>query len=160
MTRASTADLEPSVHRWGNKLFDLIDDARPPSFFSRKGMNSALMQWAMKDERFKTQLFRFVDVLPALTTSGDVARHVKEYFQGEDVPAALKIGAGATALTGLFSSTIRNQVTGMARQFMLGDNEREIARTLKELHERDIGFTLDVLGETVVSEVEAEGYAA
>ncbi len=47
----------------------------------------------------------------------------------------------------------------MAHQFMLGSNEREIAATLRKLHEQGIAFTVDVLGETVVSEAEADQYA-
>jgi hypothetical protein len=31
----------------------------------------------MRDERFKTQLFRFVDVVPALTSSGETSRYLK-----------------------------------------------------------------------------------
>src|SRR5205814_3851822 len=48
---------------------------------------------------------------------------------------------------------------GMARQFMLGNDEKEIVTTLRKLHEQDIAFTVDILGETVVSESEADQYA-
>ena len=54
----------------------------------------------------------------------------------------------------------KSQVTGMARQFMLGNDEKEIAATLRKLHEQGIAFTVDVLGEAVVSEAEADEYAA
>ena len=42
---------------------------------------------------------------------------------------------------------------------MLGNDEKEIAATLRKLHERGIAFTVDVLGEAVVSEAEADQYA-
>jgi RHH-type proline utilization regulon transcriptional repressor/proline dehydrogenase/delta 1-pyrroline-5-carboxylate dehydrogenase len=155
-------DVEEGVQRWGNRIFDLMEAAEPPSFFSRKGFYSSLMEWAMRDEHFKTQLFRFVDVLPTLESSAEVARHLKEYLGDENLhlSAGMKLGLKAAGgFSRLFGSGVKGQVSGMARQFMLGDNEKEIAGTLKGLAERDMGFTLDVLGETVVSEAEAEEYA-
>src|SRR5215467_8847937 len=139
-----------------------MEAAEPPSFFSRKGFYSSLMEWAMRDEHFKTQLFRFVDVLPTLESSAEVARHLKEYLGDDSVrlSSGMKLGLKAAGgFSWLFGSGVKGQVGGMARQFMLGDNEKEIASTLKGLAERDVGFTLDVLGETVVSEAEAEEYA-
>ena len=54
----------------------------------------------MKNENFKIQLFRFVDVLPYLNTSESLDRHIKEYFGGEDqdVPAVMKWGAKGAGL--------------------------------------------------------------
>src|SRR5438093_13780459 len=57
-------NAEKSVRDWGEKIFALMDAGGPPSLFSRKGFYGTLMEWAMRDEHFKTQLFRFVDVLP------------------------------------------------------------------------------------------------
>ena len=65
-------DVEAAVHDYGEKLFGLMDAAEPPAVFSRKGFYGALMDWAMRDEHFKTQLFRFVDVLPTLTSAAEI----------------------------------------------------------------------------------------
>lgn len=164
MTKESNAltEVETSVQKWGDKLFDLMDAAEPPSIFSKKGFYGTLMDWAMRDEQFKTQLFRFVDVLPTLSSSAEVSRHLREYLDNDEVkisPAlrmALKAAGGASWLVG---AGVKTQVTGMARQFMLGNDPKEIGATLRKLAERDVAFTVDVLGETVVSEVEAEQYA-
>lgn len=43
---------------------------------------------------------------------------------------------------------------------MLGDEEKEIIAELRRLHDRGIAFTVDLLGETVLSEEEADQYAA
>src|SRR6266852_4883050 len=77
--------LETSIRQWGEKLFTLIDAAGPPSLFSARGLYRALMDWAMKDEQFKVQLFRFVDVLPTLNSSGEVSRHLSEYLDNDQV---------------------------------------------------------------------------
>ena len=47
----------------------------------------------------------------------------------------------------------------MARQFMLGNDSKEILEILLKLNKQDIAFTVDVLGEAVVSEAEADQYA-
>jgi hypothetical protein len=110
-----------------------MDAAEPPALFSKKGLCSALMDWAMRDEHFKTQLFRFVDVLPTLTSAGELARHLKEYLGDEQLKlsAALRLGLKAAGgASWLFGSGVKAQVTGMARQFMLGNDEKEIAATL------------------------------
>ena len=38
------------------------------------------MALSMHDERFKTQLFRFVAVLPSLHRSSEIIQHLEEYF--------------------------------------------------------------------------------
>lgn len=155
--------LEAAVREWGVKIFSLVEAGGTPALFTRKGLQGALMDWAMRDERFKTQLFRFVDVLPTLTSSSEISRHLKEYLDPESVdlsPAlrtALKASSGASWLLG---AGVKAQVTSLARQFMLGNDDREIVAELRRLHDADIGFTVDVLGETVVNEAEVDQYAA
>src|SRR2546426_7521750 len=155
-------DLEASICEKGERLFALMDAVDSPTLFSKKGFYGTLMDWAMRDEHFKTQLFRFVDVLPTLNSAGEVARHLKEYLGDDQVqlsPAlrlALKATGGASWLLG---AGIKGQVTGMARQFMLGDEPKEIIATLRKSHEQGIAFTVDILGEAVVSETEADHYA-
>src|SRR5207237_2296726 len=120
------------------------------------------MDCARRDEHFKTQLFRFVDVLPTLTSAGEIGRHLNEYLGDEQVKLSPALRMGLKAATGaswLFGSGVKAQVTGMARQFMLGNEPKEIVATLHKLHEQDIAFTVDILGEAVVSEAEAEQYA-
>jgi RHH-type proline utilization regulon transcriptional repressor/proline dehydrogenase/delta 1-pyrroline-5-carboxylate dehydrogenase len=160
--RPATLAVEPHVRRYGEQLFALMDAAETPSLFSKKGFYGTLMDWSMRDEHFKTQLFHFVDVLPTLTSSSEIAKHLKEYLGDDEMKLspALRVGLKAAGgMSWLFGSGIKAQVTGMARQFMLGDDNKEIVATLKKLHEQDIAFTADILGETVVSESEADQYA-
>src|SRR6476469_5256947 len=48
----------------------------------------------------------------------------------------------------------------MARQFIAGRNPHEVIATLRKRRAQKIAFTVDVLGEAVVSEAEADEYAA
>src|SRR6185369_4419327 len=130
-------DLERSIHQWGEKIFTLMDAAEPPSVFSARGFYGALMDWAMKDEQFKVQLFRFVDVLPTLASASEVSRHLTEYLDNDQVKLspALRVALKATSFAGgLLGGGIRSQVTGMARMFMLGNDEKEIVSILKKLY--------------------------
>ncbi|HEY1789072.1 MAG TPA: proline dehydrogenase family protein [Verrucomicrobiae bacterium] len=156
----ASPDLEPNLQAWGEKIFSLIEAAEPPSFFTRKGLTGGLMDWAMRDEHFKTQLFRFVDVLPTITSAGEVSRHLKEYLDSERGSPAVRAGLKAAAVAPwLMAPAVKAQVTAMARQFMLGDDAKEILAALRALHDRQIAFTVDLLGEAVLSETEAGQYA-
>ena len=158
----ATFEVQAAVRRLGEHLLTLIDAADPPSLFTKRGFYGAMMERAMRDERFKTQLFRFVDVLPALKSSGEVASHLEEYFgkAQTELPAALRLGLKAAgAMDWLLGAGVKSQVAAMARQFMLGNDEKEIAATLRRRHAEGVAFTVDLLGEAVVSEREAGQYA-
>ncbi len=108
-------DVEPSVREWGEKIFGLMDAAEAPSLFSRKGLYGSLMDWAMREEHFKTQLFRFVDVLPTLTSSSEISRHLKEYLDNDQVnlSPALRVALKTVGIAGgLVGGGIKAQVTG------------------------------------------------
>lgn len=158
----SRPEVEAATHSWGEKLFALMDAAEPPSLFSKKGFYGTMMEWAMRDEHFKTQLFRFVDVLPTLPSSSEVARHLQEYLGDDEVKLspALRLGLKAAGTASwLLGAGVKSQVGGMARQFMLGNDPKEIGTALRKLNDQDISFTVDILGEAVVSEPEADEYA-
>ena len=120
-----------------------------------------LLAWAMKDEAFKTQLFRFVDVFPALQDPREVRRHVDEYLGGEGTPgamrAAVKTAHGLPA--GVTRSVAHSQISRMARQFIVGETPEEALPALRALWEQGSATTVDLLGEKVVTEAEADRYA-
>ncbi len=131
------------------------------SLFDKGQWQGRMMDWAMRDARFKTQLFRFVDVLPVLGSAGAVLSHLREYF-GEAQPFGflrplLKISGWAPAVT---SWILRRNITSMANQFISGETAEDALPMLEERAREGVGFTVDILGETAVSEKEAETYAA
>ena len=108
----------------------------------------------MKNQDFKVQLFRFVDVLPYLNTADSLQRHIEEYFtgQGDDIPAVLKWGAEKSGLLGglaakMMGKAIRSNIEGMARQFIIGENTAEAIKNLNKLRKDNFAFTVDLLGE-------------
>ena len=152
---------EAETRQWGQRLFDLMDRAEP-RWFRRKRIYGALMDWTMRDERLKTQLFRFIDVLPSLHSPAAVSQHFQEYLGNEHrplfTPLAVALQAAQSAPS-LFGVAVQRQVAIMARQFILGNSDRAIVKALHQRQHEHIGFTVDVLGETVVSEDEADHYA-
>src|SRR5947209_18493347 len=55
---------------------------------------------------------------------------------------------------------LRWNVSGMARQFIAGRSPADVMKTLRKKRRQRIGFTVDLLGEAVVSEKEAGEYSA
>jgi RHH-type proline utilization regulon transcriptional repressor/proline dehydrogenase/delta 1-pyrroline-5-carboxylate dehydrogenase len=158
------SNLEALIHARGENLFS-ITSGEAPTIFDKGWWIGKLMDWCMRNENFKVQLFRFVDVLPYLTTADSLSRHIEEYFakQDLDIPAALKWGAKGAGLGGritgkMLGRTIRTNIESMAQQFIIGDNTKEALNVLTKLRKNNFAFTVDILGEATVSKAEAEQY--
>ena len=154
--------LQSDIEERGGHIFELVD-RNPERVFSKAGFYQRLMALSMHDERFKTQLFRFVAVLPSLRGSSEIIQHLQEYFTGNDDAFSPLVGMGiraARVVPWISAPLLRWNVSEMARQFIAGRNSQEIIGTLRKRRAQKIGFTVDVLGEAVVSESEADGYAA
>ena len=132
------------------------------SMLSAKFYSDALMEWSMKDPAFKVQMFRFVDAYPMLRSPEAVYDHLRDYLSqpGVTVPgpiaAALKAGQLAK---GLAAKTIGGQITGMASKFIAGTDAGSALPALKERWGQGVAFSVDLLGETCVSDAEADAYA-
>ena len=63
--------LQAEVERRGAQIFDLVD-RHPESIFSKAGFYQRMMEFSMRDEHFKVQMFRFVDVLASLRRGSDI----------------------------------------------------------------------------------------
>ncbi|HET9418372.1 MAG TPA: L-glutamate gamma-semialdehyde dehydrogenase [Chthoniobacterales bacterium] len=156
------ASLQEQTEQRGREIFRLVDH-HPQPLFSKAGFYQRLMALSMRDEHFKAQMFRFVDVLPCLRRSGDIVQHLEEYFaDGRNGYAPLvKAGIRAANIAPWLSAAIlRRNIAGMARQFIAGKNPPNVLKTLRKRREQKIGFTVDLLGEAVLSETEADEYGA
>src|SRR5215469_11127573 len=71
--------LQGEIEQRGKHIFQLVDK-HLESLFTKAGFYQRLMALSMRDEQLKLQLFRFVDVLPSLRTSGEIVEHLQEYF--------------------------------------------------------------------------------
>src|SRR5256885_9399104 len=73
------SSLQEQIEDRGLQIFDLVDQ-NPESIFSKAGFYQRMMAFSMRDEHFKVQMFRFVDVLASLRHSTDIVRHLGEYL--------------------------------------------------------------------------------
>src|SRR5438105_5062112 len=154
--------LQSEIEQRGARIFELVDK-HPESLFSKAGFYQRMMALSMRDERFKVQMFRFVDVLPSLRKSGEIVQHLEEYFAGmrDGFAPVIQTGVRVARLVPWISAFIlRQNVSGMARQFIAGKNCEDVIKTLRKRRAQKIGFTVDLLGEAVLSEKEADEYAA
>ena len=150
------------IERRGREIFALVD-RHPEPLFSKAGFYQRLMALSMRDEQFKAQMFRFVDVLASLRRSGDIVQHLDEYFahSANGYAPLVRTGVRAAKIVPWLSAfVLRRNVSGMARQFIAGRDPADVMTTLRKRREQKIGFTVDLLGEAVVSETEANEYAA
>src|SRR5437762_1532974 len=154
--------LQTEIERRGERIFDLVDQ-HPESLFSKAGFYQRMMALSMRDEHFKVQLFRFVDVLASLHRGTDIVQHLDEYFAGMRNGYAPLIRTGVRAariVPWVSGQLLRWNVSGMARQFIAGRNPKDVMKMLRKRRSQGIGFTVDLLGEAVVSEPEANEYAS
>ena len=155
--------VEARTQAIGRELFARVTGDRH-AFFKSDRWTGALFEWALGMDAAKLQLFRFVDVLPALADDGEVARHLREYFEGRPVPFAglLRIGLGVSraGVVGekIVSVVLRQTVRQLARRFIAAATPGEVIAAARAARERGQAFTIDVLGEACVSDGEAAEY--
>lgn len=154
--------LEPEIHRIGEQLARL-SAGQAPSMFNRRWWSQAAINLAMHDSAFKTQLFRFIDVLPSVTDDARVVTLAQEYLG--DVSAQIfgaQWGLHAVAATQLGArltgKAIRGQVEQMARSFIAGGTVAEAEPVLADLWAHGRSWSVDLLGEATISDREADRY--
>ncbi len=154
--------LESSIQDIGRTLHDRSRRFTLNLFHHRRIIN-ALLDWGTKDEQFKVQLFRFVDVLPTLHTDEQFVRVFKEYFQDltilpSTVRWLIKETPSHSMRAHIGTALLRRQFLRTAEAFMAGHSAEHAKATLKKLWKSGCGYSIDLLGEATVSEAEADQY--
>ena len=123
-------------------------------------------EWVLADDELKVRLFRLVDCMPMLDDPAAVDRHLREYLDDEvleKLPAMLRVAlkAARSGLLAPFAArTVRAAMLAQAKRFIAGTTPAEAARAAVLERRRHRAFTLDLLGEAVTSDAEADAYAA
>ena len=166
--RWDDSQVEAETHRLGTEIWNQLSRRRA-SMFERRWWDDRILSAAMADESLKVQMFRFVDVLPRLKTHRDVTRHLQEYFLEvkEHLPFAIEMVrfgiehlSPDSVLSRALAYNARSNATRMARRFIAGTSVSEVLSAITALRTQGFAFTLDLLGEAVISEAEAEAYQA
>jgi RHH-type transcriptional regulator, proline utilization regulon repressor / proline dehydrogenase / delta 1-pyrroline-5-carboxylate dehydrogenase len=145
--------LEQRTQQIGRELFRRVRQAAEfggPAAWVR----DKVMSLVMGDEALKTSLFLLVDVLPAVRSPRQIHRHLTEYMSEakEHLPPL------ATAILprlpdGLIATIANFATTRLARAFIAADDPAEL-----DIQTARPPYTIDLLGEAVVSEAEADEY--
>ncbi len=123
-----------------------------------------LLSWTMDNPSLRVQLFRLIDCLPALTTKAEIARHLQEYLSDPTVelPQALKGLLNFTAIDSMpgqvAATTLSTAVETLARKYIAGENLKQALKSIDRLRNQSMNFTIDLLGEAVITEPEAQSY--
>lgn len=155
--------IESRILSLGHRIFEGVDARK----VSTSWWYAKMMDLATRDPRVKTQLFRFVDVLPVLQTLHQKKKELLEYlarpknFEGS-WPRLLSLASFALRIPGLSDfvaeMAVKN-VQSMGKVFIVGSDLKTAATRLRRRRETMCrGFTLDILGESILSDLEAEHY--
>ncbi|MFL0705825.1 L-glutamate gamma-semialdehyde dehydrogenase [Cylindrospermopsis raciborskii] len=123
-----------------------------------------LLGWTMGNPGLRVQLFRFIDTLPALHSKVEIASHLQEYLGDDSVelPPALKSllnFAYPDSMPGqVAATTVETAVQTLAHKYISGENIQQVIKTVEKLRKEKMAFTIDLLGEAVITEIEAQSY--
>ncbi len=163
LSNRQLAQIERTTQELGRYLVDRARNSQP-TVWDRRWWDDRIMAWAMQDESVKVQMFRFVDVLPMLSTSEAVTRHLHEYFHDvrRHLPSAARLGLAVATPRSIAGRALaiaaRRNALGHARRFIAGTNQNEVLAAAMRERKLRRAFTVDLLGEAVTSEAEAEHY--
>jgi RHH-type proline utilization regulon transcriptional repressor/proline dehydrogenase/delta 1-pyrroline-5-carboxylate dehydrogenase len=159
-----TDSARDAVRAKGLEIFRLMG-AETPAVFDRRWWAGRMMERVMREPALKVPLFRFIDVLPALTGNLQIANHAREYFAAGTSPLPgfmnrllSASGPAAGPAAALTASLMKRGVARFSKTFIAGQSPRTSLPALRRLWDEGKPFTVDILGEAVISEAEAERY--
>jgi RHH-type proline utilization regulon transcriptional repressor/proline dehydrogenase/delta 1-pyrroline-5-carboxylate dehydrogenase len=156
-----TTGLDARTKDYGREIFARLD-RQGPVLFTRAWLEDKLMGLGMHDPALKVQLFRFVDTLPYLRQPEEVTRHLREYLAEarDELPWWARWGTKFIPNGGLLGKALawqaRRNAERMARKFIAGSNVAEAVEAVRDMRTRRLAFTIDLLGEATITEVEAD----
>jgi RHH-type proline utilization regulon transcriptional repressor/proline dehydrogenase/delta 1-pyrroline-5-carboxylate dehydrogenase len=154
------SDLETRIHSLGRRLLESAEQSAPAN---RHAWLDRLILQAIDEPGFRVQTLRFIDVLPTLRDDAELVGHLKDYFSGLELPWPEVSGwslrhSDAPWALHIAAPLLRATLRTLSRRFMGGYNLTQARNTIEKLNRRGMGYTLDLLGEAVVSAAEAQRY--
>ena len=155
----SVEDLTQSL---GRELFTSVQKETRPIINPYWWKGKAIM-WFARDDNLRTQMLRFVDVFPVLKTTEEKNQHMREHFiQGlQRTPPIFRIADALSRFpigAKIVASVAEQGIKIIGQHFIVGPTPEEVLIAIKKLQKEGASYTLDVLGEAVLSESEADKY--
>ncbi|MEM9116684.1 MAG: L-glutamate gamma-semialdehyde dehydrogenase [Cyanobacteria bacterium P01_F01_bin.56] len=166
VTQIQTPDYEAKTLAISNSLLMATREKKNFLAQMRDQMrwDDKIMDFAMDNPGLKVQLFRFIDALPALRSKPEIARHLQEYLSVDavELPSALKGLLNFTSPDSvpgqLAATTVAPAVETLAYRYISGEDMNKAIKAIARMRQDHLTFTMDLLGEAVITEVEAEAY--
>ncbi|HEY9769780.1 MAG TPA: L-glutamate gamma-semialdehyde dehydrogenase [Coleofasciculaceae cyanobacterium] len=123
-----------------------------------------VLDWTMANPGLRVQMFRFIDAIPALQSKAEIANHFQQYMSAEavELPNALKsilnFSDPDSFPAQTAAATITKAVETLAYKYIAGENIAEVIKAIDRLRKEGMTYTIDLLGEAVITEAEAEDY--
>jgi proline dehydrogenase len=155
-TEASDEDaLEADVVELGRRL----DEGTRVRARHRAIQDRALARLE-SDPQLRDALFRLVDVAPACAGPRELAEHFDALVGDTRGPTRLaSLAAGNPVSQGAAGRLMLTAVRRVAKRFIVGETVSAAVPRLRQLWERGVAVSLDLLGEASVSLEEARAYA-
>ncbi|MBP1748544.1 MAG: putA [Deltaproteobacteria bacterium] len=155
--------LNTRIVERGKELYAAIESEKP-SLFQEWRWVGKTMGWLLRHEELRTDALRFIDVFPSLATPPILIDHLEEYFGSSvSLPAWLRwtlrhASCGGRLATTVLAKTVHYTMRKLGRQFIIGESANEAVQRLSRIRREGCAFSVDILGESVLSEAEAERY--
>lgn len=123
-----------------------------------------ILAWTMGNPGLRVQMFRFIDAIPALQSKAEIANHFQQYMSAEavELPSALKgilnFSDPDSFPAQTAAATITKAVETLAYKYIAGENITEVCKSIQRLRKSGMTYTIDLLGEAVITETEAAAY--
>ncbi|QHV00265.1 L-glutamate gamma-semialdehyde dehydrogenase [Synechocystis sp. CACIAM 05] len=127
-------------------------------------LDDKLLDWTMGHPGLRVQLFKFIDCLPALQSNSEIANHLQQYMSEEEVelPEALKkllnFADAHSTPAQIAAGTVSKATEQLAFKYIAGETIAQVIKAVERLRKEKMGFTIDLLGEAVITESEASEY--
>ena len=147
-------EIERLTQEIGLSFLKTLNRKETP-LFDKKLWYGKVLSWTLKSDSFKTRLFRFIDVLPALKTPEEILSHLKEYFKDQQsrwVSSGLLLSHLSPSLA---AASIKKQIQALAKIFIAGATITDVLGILSQMRKNRQLFSIDILGEATLSEKEA-----
>jgi len=142
---------------WIEKLTPKLPTILNPSYWEDQ-----LVQSLFASHEFQNQLFRFVDVFPALKTTENVVEHFRAYLENLELSPRVEslLSLTTSPLTQVMCQRlIKFSVEKMAKKYILAESLFSNKAFIKGLEYQGYRMSFDILGEATLTEREAKNYS-
>lgn len=153
--------LEDFVYSKAKELLDhQIKKSKEFRPLARNWWNQQILNLTAKLPTLQKQVFKYVDLYPTLTSNKARRKFLSEYLLEKSIFAAELFDClkEIPLISDSISILTEFVIKTMSYNFIVDKNPKILNKKLDELKELGLSYTLDILGELVVSEKEADQY--